>query len=370
MFARRSDCRSLFLVLLLCAGLSACSPREQDSSQKSPAVSQAATLPNFVSLVKEQGATVVNISATSLPDSQTGMLALPESDPMLEFFRRFGVVPEEGSVAASLGSGFIISADGYILTNAHVVAETEEITVKLTNKREYQAEVIGVDALTDIALLKIDAKDLQSVKVGNAENLEPGEWVAAIGAPFGFENSVTVGVVSAKGRMLPNESYIPFIQTDVAVNPGNSGGPLFSTRGEVVGINSQIYSETGGYMGISFAIPIGIAMNIAQQLREKGSVTRGRIGVQIQELTVELASSFGLEEPRGALVAGVEQGGPAAQAGIKPGDILLSLDGEAVESAADLARFVAGTQPGNTAAVEIWREGKKLQAKVQVGELK
>lgn len=369
MFAWRPECRSLMLVLVLCFVLPACSPRGGGDA-KSTQGPQPVVLPNFVALVKEQGATVVNISATPLPDTQSSTLNLPEGDPLLDFFRRFGVVPDEGGMTASLGSGFIVSADGYILTNAHVVAETEEITVKLTNKREYQAQIVGVDALTDIALLKIDAADLQAVKIGNPEALEPGEWVAAIGAPFGFENSVTVGVVSAKGRMLPNESYVPFIQTDVAVNPGNSGGPLFSTQGEVIGINSQIYSETGGYMGISFAIPIDIAMNIAQQLREKGRVTRGRIGVQIQELTVELATSFGLEEPRGALVAAVEQAGPAAQAGIKPGDILLSVNGSAVESAADLARFVASTQPGAVASIEIWRQGEKLQAKVQVGELK
>src|SRR5690606_23943845 len=211
---------------------------------------------------------------------------------------------------------------------------------------------------------------LQSVKIGDANSLEPGEWVAAIGAPFGFENSVTVGVVSAKGRMLPNESYVPFIQTDVAVNPGNSGGPLFSTQGDVVGINSQIYSETGGYMGISFAIPIDIAMNVAQQLREKGRVMRGRIGVQIQELTVELASSFGLEEPRGALIAAIEQKGPADQAGIRVGDIIVAVDGHAGEGAADLARFIASTTPGASATLEIWRQGEKLPFTVQVAELK
>src|SRR5690606_740482 len=255
--------RCSVLVMLVAVSVAACAPRDGgEEATTDTAASQAVTLPNFVSLVKEQGETVVNISATPLPDSQSSLLSLPEGDPMLEYFRRFGVVPEDGATQASLGSGFIISADGYILTNAHVIAETEEITVKLTNKREYTAAVVGVDPLTDIALLKIDATALQSVKIGDANSLEPGEWVAAIGAPFGFENSVTVGVVSAKGRMLPNESYVPFIQTDVAVNPGNSGGPLFSTQGDVVGINSQIYSETGGYMGISFAIPIDIAMNV------------------------------------------------------------------------------------------------------------
>ncbi len=364
--------RCSVLVALLSVSLLACTPRDDDQGAAGQAdnSSNAITLPSFVSLVKEQGATVVNISAMPLPDSQGSLLNLPEGDPMLEYFRRFGVIPEDGATQASLGSGFIISADGYILTNAHVIAETEEVTVKLTNKREYQAEVVGVDPLTDIALLKIDATLLQSVKIGDANSLEPGEWVAAIGAPFGFENSVTVGVVSAKGRMLPNESYVPFIQTDVAVNPGNSGGPLFSTQGDVVGINSQIYSETGGYMGISFAIPIDIAMNVAQQLREKGKVMRGRIGVQVQELTVELASSFGLEEPRGALIAAVEPAGPADKAGIRVGDIILSANGHVVEGAADLARFIAGTMPGVSATMEIWRQGEKLEFNVLVAELK
>lgn len=362
--------RCSILVAFLSASLLGCTPGDGDQGAKQGTHASVVTLPNFVSLVKEQGATVVNISATPLPDTQSSLLNLPEGDPMLEYFRRFGVVPEEGAPHASLGSGFIISADGYILTNAHVITETEEITVKLTNKREYPAEVVGVDPLTDIALLKIDATTLQSVKIGDANSLEPGEWVAAIGAPFGFENSVTVGVVSAKGRMLPNESYVPFIQTDVAVNPGNSGGPLFSTQGDVVGINSQIYSETGGYMGISFAIPIDIAMNVAQQLREKGRVMRGRIGVQIQELTVELASSFGLEEPRGALIAAVEQGGPAEKAGLRVGDIILSVSSRAVESAADLARIIASTAPGANVPIEIWRQTEKLQINVQVVELK
>ena len=371
--AWRLSCCGPVLVAFLSVSLLACTPRDnakEGQNADKQTGEQTVTLPNFVRLVKEQGPTVVNISAESPPDVANGVLSLPEDDPMLEFYRRFGVVPDEGAFHSSLGSGFIISADGYILTNAHVVADTEEIKVKLTNKREYPAEIVGVDLLTDIALLKIDAANLQPVKIGDATKLEPGEWVAAIGAPFGFENSVTVGVVSAKGRMLPNETYVPFIQTDVAVNPGNSGGPLFSTEGNVVGINSQIYSETGGYMGISFAIPIDIAMHIAQQLRDKGKVTRGRIGVQLQELTVELASSFGLEEPRGALVAAVESGGPAAQAGMRVGDIILSVNGETVESAADLARFIAGTQPGANATAEVWRQGEKVPLNIRVGELK
>jgi serine protease Do len=241
--------------------------------------------------------------------------------------------------------------------------------VKMTNKREFKAKVVGADIYTDVAVLKIDAKDLSAVRIGNPEQLEQGEWVAAIGAPFGFENSVTVGVVSAKGRLLPNGSYVPFIQTDVAVNPGNSGGPLFSTRGEVIGINSQIYSQTGGYMGISFAIPINVAMEIASQLRESGKVVRGRIGVQLQELTFELASSFGLSEPKGALVAGVERGAPAQAAGIQPGDIILAVNDDPVQTTTDLARLIGGTRPGATVSLKVWRNGTASSVRVKVGEL-
>lgn len=363
--------------VMLSVVLAACSP--SDKEEKAPSTPTAAVtqpplsagtsiqLPNFVSLVKQQGPAVVNISATRVAAGPSG---LREGDPFFEFFRRFGGPPQSGEPpAGSLGSGFITSQDGYILTNAHVVADTNEVSVKLSNKREYKARVIGTDPYTDVALLKIDAKNLPFVAIGDPTKLEPGEWVAAIGAPFGFENSVTVGVVSAKGRVLPNESYVPFIQTDVAVNPGNSGGPLFSTRGEVIGINSQIYSETGGYMGISFAIPIDIAIGIANQLRETGKVTRGRIGVQVQELTVDLAEGLGLKDPRGALVAAIERGGPADKAGIQPGDVVLSLSGQQVESSADLARVVAGTKPGTTVPAEVWRKGNSVPLKVTVGEL-
>lgn len=327
-------------------------------------------LPSFVELVKQQGPAVVNVSATRTQVEQGVPPGLREGDPFYEFFRRFGppVVPGE-QMEGSLGSGFIISEDGFILTNAHVIADTDEVTVKLVDKREYTAKVIGSDAYTDVALLKIDAKGLPVARIGDPQRLEAGEWVAAIGAPFGFENSVTVGVVSAKGRMLPNESYVPFIQTDVAVNPGNSGGPLFSTSGEVIGINSQIYSETGGYMGISFAIPIDIAIDVSRQLRESGKVSRGRIGVQVQELTVDLASGLGLKEPRGALVAAVLEGGPAAKAGIQPGDVVLSLGEQQIEDAADLARFVAGTKPGSTVVAKIWRKGDERSVKLTVDEL-
>lgn len=376
-----SEKNRLFIALIaamLSALLSACSPSDKENGvapapapatqpAPPPSTGQSVELPSFVNLVKQQGPAVVNISATRIAAGPTGMR---EGDPFYEFFRRFGGPPQSGEPpVGSLGSGFITSQDGYILTNAHVVADTDEVSVKLSNKREYKAKVIGADPYTDVALIKIDAKDLPFVRIGDPGKLEPGEWVAAIGAPFGFENSVTVGVVSAKGRLLPNESYVPFIQTDVAVNPGNSGGPLFSTRGEVVGINSQIYSETGGYMGISFAIPIDIAIGIANQLRESGKVTRGRIGVQVQELTVDLASGLGLNEPRGALVAAVERGGPADKAGIQPGDVVLALNGQQVENSADLARFVAGTKPGSTVTADVWRKGDTVSLKVKVDEL-
>jgi serine protease Do len=329
-------------------------------------VSQAARgieLPRFVGLVKEQGPTVVNISATR--EAAPG--GVPPGRPLYDFFRRFGGPPDSGEGGStSVGSGFIISDDGYILTNAHVVADTDTVRVKLTSKREYPAKVIGADPYTDVALLKIGATGLRPVTAGDPADMEPGEWVAAIGAPFGFENSVTVGVVSAKGRLLPNGSYVPFIQTDVAVNPGNSGGPLFNTTGRVIGINSQIYSQTGGYMGISFAIPIDIAMEIAKQLRENGKVTRGRIGVQLQELTYELASALELKEPRGALVAAVQPGGPAARAGIRPADVIISAAGKPVETTADLARMVGNARPGEVLVADLLRKGQKRSVKISV----
>jgi serine protease Do len=326
-------------------------------------------VPNFVNLVKQQGPAVVNISSTRTvkqdPDAEA-----PEGDPFFDFFRRFLPPPGSGQFEEqSLGSGFIIDAAGYVLTNGHVVADADEVTVKLTNKREYKAKVIGTDPYTDVALLKIAATGLPVVRLGDPSKLDVGEWVAAIGAPFGFENSVTAGIVSAKGRSLPNESYVPFIQTDVAVNPGNSGGPLFNMRGEVVGINSQIYSRTGGFMGLSFAIPIDIALDVVRQLRATGKVTRGRIGVQAQEMTVELAASFGLKEPRGALVAMVEKGGPAAKAGIQPGDVILAINGRPVEDSSDLARDVAGSKPGTTVSIDLWRKGAHVPVKVTLGEL-
>jgi len=335
-------------------------------------VAPAAQLPDFTDLVEKQGPTVVNISTTQSARSPLApqIPNLPEDDPFYEFFRRF--IPSPGPrefQSQSLGSGFIISNDGYILTNAHVVDAADEITVKLNDKREFKAKVIGADRRTDIALLKIDASGLQAVRVGDPGRLKVGEWVVAIGSPFGFENTVTAGIVSAKGRSLPQENFVPFIQTDVAVNPGNSGGPLFNLRGEVVGINSQIYSRTGGFMGLSFAIPIDVASDIAQQLRGTGKVTRGRIGVVIQPITKELAESFGLSRPMGALVNSVEKGGPADKAGIESGDVILRFDGKSVTSSEDLPRVVGGTRPGSKVSVQLWRNKAAREVQVTVAEL-
>ncbi|MBI1965318.1 MAG: DegQ family serine endoprotease [Betaproteobacteria bacterium] len=338
-------------------------------------IATAAQLPDFIDLVEKQGSTVVNISTTQsvrnplLPQIPN----LQEDDPFYEFFRRFIPQPGPGQPrefqSQSLGSGFIISADGYILTNAHVVDAADEVTVKLNDKREFKAKVIGADRRTDIALIKIDAGGLPAVRFGDPGKLRVGEWVLAIGSPFGFENTVTAGIVSAKGRSLPQENYVPFIQTDVAVNPGNSGGPLFNMRGEVVGINSQIYSRTGGFMGLSFAIPIDVANDIAQQLRTSGKVTRGRIGVVIQPLTKELVESFGLARAQGALVNSVEKGGPADKAGVEPGDVILRFDGKVVNSSEDLPRIVGTTKPGARVAMQLWRNKAARDVQVVVAEM-
>jgi serine protease Do len=335
-------------------------------------VASAAQLPDFTELVEKQGPTVVNISTTqSVKSPVTPQIPnLPEDDPFYEFFRRF--IPNPGPrefQSQSLGSGFVISPDGYVLTNAHVVDAADEITVKLNDKREFKAKVIGADRRTDLALLKIDASGLQAVRVGDPNRLKVGEWVVAIGSPFGFENTVTAGIVSAKGRSLPQENFVPFIQTDVAVNPGNSGGPLFNMRGEVVGINSQIYSRTGGFMGLSFAIPIDVAMDIANQLIASGKVSRGRIGVLIQEVTKELAESFGLAKPAGALVASVQKDGPADKAGIEPRDVILKFDGKTVASSGDLPRIVGATKPGSKVPVQVWRNGATKELTVTVDEI-
>ncbi len=334
----------------------------------------SAQLPDFTELVEKQGAAVVNISTTQAARTALSqqLPQLDENDPFYEFFRRFIPAPGQGpreSQPQSLGSGFIVSADGYILTNAHVIDGAEGVTVRLTDKREFKAKVIGADKRTDVALIKIEASGLPTVKVGDPGRLKVGEWVVAIGSPFGFENTVTAGIVSAKGRSLPQENFVPFIQTDVAVNPGNSGGPLFNLRGEVVGINSQIYSRTGGFMGLSFAIPIDVANDIAQQLRTTGKVTRGRIGVVIQPVTKELADGFGLPRAQGALVNSVEKGGPADKAGIEAGDVILRFDGKAVNSSEDLPRIVGGTKPGSKVAVQVWRNKANRDLQVTVSEL-
>lgn len=348
---------------------------------------QPQELPDFTNLVEREGPAVVNIStvqAASQAHSMgtpgfpgipnvPGMPNIPEDDPFFDFFRRHmqphGSPSPRDFESKSLGSGFVISSDGYILTNAHLVDSADEINVKLTDKREFRAKLIGADRRTDIALLKIDATGLPKVTQGDPAKLEVGEWVVAIGSPFGFENSVTAGIVSAKGRSLAQENFVPFIQTDVAINPGNSGGPLFNMKGEVVGINSQIYSRTGGFMGLSFAIPIDVATNISSQLINTGKVSRGRIGVLIQEVTKELAESFGLPKPSGALVASVQKDGPAEKAGIEPRDVIMKYDGKTVTAAGDLPRMVGATKPGSKVPIQVWRNGAIKEMTVTVDEI-
>ena len=331
---------------------------------------QARELPDFADLVERHGAEVVNISTTSAIKAESGVAPnIPEDDPMFDFFRRYIPQPIPKGEGQSLGSGFIVGADGYIMTNAHVVAAADEITVTLNDKREFKAKVIGSDKRTDVALIKIEAAGLSKVTLGDPNRLRVGDWVLAIGSPFGFDNSVTAGIVSAKGRSLPQENYVPFIQTDVAINPGNSGGPLYNLNGEVVGINSQIYSRTGGFMGLSFAIPIDVAMDISNQLRAGGKVTRGWLGVVIQEVTKELADSFGLPKAQGALVANVEKGGPAEKAGLEPSDIILKFDNKDVKTSTDLPRLVGAVKPGSRVNVQLWRKGATKDLAVAVGEL-
>ena len=329
------------------------------SASAAPSPSTMA-LPNFSAIVAKSGPAVVNITVSghtkvAMPD----MPQLDPNDPMFEFFRRFqqpgqpgGEMPTRG-----MGSGFIIRPNGVVITNAHVVDGASEVTVKLTDKREFKAKVVGVDKPTDTAVLKIDAQNLPTVTLGDPAQTGVGEWVVAIGAPFGFENSVTAGIVSAKSRSLPDEGFVPFIQTDVAVNPGNSGGPLFNLQGEVIGINSQIYSRSGGYQGLSFAIPIEVALKVSDQLLNEGKVSRGRIGVSVQAINQALAESFGLDKATGALVDAVPEGGPAAKAGIRPGDVILKFDGHAIQEPSELARLVSDLKPGTEAKVTLWREG-------------
>ena len=334
---------------------------------------RAAALPDFTELYEKQGPAVVSIDVTQTVRRQR-IPDLSEDDPFYEFFRRFGQIPRRGPErdfdAQSTGSGFILSADGYIATNAHVVDDASEVTVRLSDRREFKAKVIGSDKRSDIALLKIEAKDLPKVTIGDPDKLKVGEWVVAIGKPFGLENTMTAGIVSAKGRDLPQENLVPFIQTDVAINPGNSGGPLFNMRGEVVGINSLIYSRTGGFMGLAFAVPIDIAMNTVKQLQEKGRVTRGRIGVQIQEVTKEAADAFGMKQAAGALVNSVEKDGPAAKAGVESGDIIVKVDNREVRTSNDLPRIITSVRPGSKVVLTVWRKGATKDIAVTVAEMK
>ena len=328
-------------------------------------------------LVEKQGPAVVNISTTKMV--KRGQEGLPfDDESMQEFFRRFfpgmpggqgGPGPMQEIPARGEGSGFIVSNDGYILTNAHVVKGADEVVVKLIDKRTFTAKVVGADTRTDVAVIKITANNLPAVKLGDPTKLRVGEAVAAIGSPFGFENSVTAGIVSAKGRSLPSESYVPFIQTDVPINPGNSGGPLFNMKGEVVGINSQIYSRSGGYQGVSFAIPIDVAMEVVGQLKSGGKVSRGWLGVVIQEVTADLAESFGLDRPRGALVSQVQEDSPAHKAGLQAADVILEFNGKVVENSSDLPRIVGMAKPGTKIPLQVWRKGKAQQLSVVLGEL-
>jgi len=355
--------------------------------QSLPSTAPQMVVPNFAALVKQYGPAVVNITTKETVKTsnriQRGQLppGFPGfggggDDPFSQFF---GLVPQpprgrggQGggeSIVRGEGSGFIVASNGVILTNAHVVADAKEVTVKLPDRREFTAKVIGQDETSDVAVLKIDAKDLPTVKIGNPDNVAVGEWVVAIGAPFGFQNSVTQGIVSAKGRTLPDGSYVPFLQTDVAINPGNSGGPLFNLNGEVIGINSQIYSRSGGYQGVSFAIPIDVAMNTSQQLQTTGHVARGKIGVTVQPLDGALAQSFGLDHPEGALVAQVQKGSPGAEAGLKSGDVILRFNGNDIHDSSELPAQVARLAPGTKATLAVWREGKEKELVVQLADM-
>jgi serine protease Do len=356
-----------------------------------PVPAAADGLPDFTKLSEGNTAAVVNISTTSkrAPQGlqqgpQQGPQGkddgenipfpdIPEDSPFRDFLKKFfeGEVPGpgQGEPRASLGSGFILSADGYVITNNHVIKDAEEIIVRLSDRRELAAKLIGSDERSDIAVLKIEATGLPAVRVGDSDKLKVGEWVLAIGSPFGFEHSVTAGIVSAKGRSLPNENYVPFIQTDAAINPGNSGGPLFNLNGEVVGVNSQIYSRTGGFMGLSFAIPMNMVMNVYQELRDKGRVVRGWLGVLIQDVNRDLAESFGMDKPQGALVAKVLPDGPGAKAGIKEGDVIVSFDGKPINQSADLPPLVGATKVDAKVPVEVFRGGKKTPLTVSIGEL-
>jgi serine protease Do len=362
----------LVLALALLAGPAALPPA--GAAPPPPMAASRYGLPDFAQLVDQVGTAVVNISVVQQVARSEG--GLSPDDPFYDFLRRFGVPvpgmpggPRGGGnqIARGIGSGFVVSPDGYILTNAHVVEGASEVTVRLTDKREFKAKVVGSDKRTDVALIKVEASGLPVVRIGDADQARVGEWVVAVGSPFGFDNTVTAGIISAKARRLPDETYVPFIQTDVAINPGNSGGPLFNLGGEVIGINSQIYSRSGGFMGISFAIPIDVAMKIKDQLQRHGKVERGRLGVAIQGLDKELAQSFGLEETTGALVASVEPGSPADKAGLKAGDVVLGVNGSKVDESGDLPRIIGDMRPGSAARLQVWRDRKSRDLTVTLG---
>ncbi len=347
-----------------------------------PAHAQSRTLPDFTDLVEQVGPSVVNIrtleKASTRPTAGSGM-----DEEMLEFFKRFGVPipniprqaprpgrpqgPQDEDQPRGVGSGFILTTDGFIMTNAHVVDGADEVLVTLTDKREFKAKIIGADKRSDVAVVKIEASGLPAVKVGDVGRLKVGEWVMAIGSPFGLENTVTAGIVSAKQR--DTGDYLPFIQTDVAINPGNSGGPLINMRGEVVGINSQIYSRSGGFMGISFAIPMDEAVRVSEQLRTSGRVSRGRIGVQIEQVSKDVAESIGLGKPLGALVRGVEVGSPAEKAGVEAGDIITKFEGKVIEKSSDLPRMVGSVKPGSRSTLTVFRRGSAKELMVVIGEV-
>ncbi len=339
-------------------------------------------LPDFTELVEQVGPSVVNIRTLEKTAAREMQGNEPDAE-MQEFFRRFFGVPmpipnnpnvprqqrrgqPEEAQPRGVGSGFILSADGFVMTNAHVVDGADQVMVTLPDKREYKARIVGSDKRTDVAVVKIEATGLPAVKIGDVNRLKVGEWVMAIGSPFGLENTVTAGIVSAKQR--DTGDYLPFIQTDVAINPGNSGGPLINMRGEVVGINSQIYSRSGGFLGISFAIPIDEAVRVSEQLRATGKVQRGRLGVQIDQVSKEVAESLGLSKAQGALVRGVEQGSPAEKAGLEPGDIILKFEGKTIEKSSDLPRMVGNTKPGTRSAIQVWRRGSFKDMHITVGE--
>ncbi len=346
-----------------------------------PAMAQARALPDFTDLVEQVGPSVVNIRTLEKVSARTRQGSGPDEE-MLEFFRRFGVPipnvprqaprpnrpqPQDEEQPRGVGSGFILTADGFIMTNAHVVEGADEVLVTLTDDREFKAKIIGADKRTDVAVVKIEATGLPAIKVGDVNRLKVGEWVMAIGSPFGLKNTVTAGIVSAKQR--DTGDYLPFIQTDVAINPGNSGGPLINMRGEVVGINSQIYSRSGGFMGISFAIPMDEAIRVSEQLRTSGRVSRGRIGVQIDQVTKDVAESIGMGKPTGALVRGVEAGSPADKAGVEAGDIIVRFDGKAIEKHSDLPRLVGSIKPGTKSTVTVFRRGSTKDLVVAIAEL-